>query len=232
MKVMDNIFCFIFHPQPPNGGLRSEHTENWCAAGVPFGACPDFSRGFRGKKSFTLIFCLLIGLATFGQNEIDFQNKRLLNSLKKNGIGEFSKLEEIKYNSEELYKTYGKFFRVTDNQVNSEVEYVFIGRVNSCRAGGCCDAVLFSGNAESEYFDYFIFFDSSKTVKLVEVYNYAATHGYEITAKGWLKQFVGFSGKDTLEVNKDIDGISGATVSVFAITGDVQQKTRLLKGMN
>ena len=183
-------------------------------------------------KSFTLIFCLLIGLAVSGQNEIDYQNKRLLSSLKKNGIEGFSQLEKLNYNLEELPETKGKFFRVIDNQVNSEVKYVFIGRVNSCRAGGCCNALLNAENTESEYFDYFIFFDSANTVKLVEVYNYAATHGYEITAKGWLKQFVGFSGSDTLEVNKDIDGISGATVSVFAITGDVQEKTKLLKSFN
>jgi len=77
-----------------------------------------------------------------------------------------------------------------------------------------------------------LYFSIQKTVQLVEVYNYQATHGYEITAKGWLKQFVGYSAKDTLLVNKDIDGISGATISVFAITEDVQLKTRLLKLVN
>jgi len=56
---------------------------------------------------------------------------------------------------------------------------------------------IFSGN-------YYIFFDSAKTVKQVEVFNYQATHGYEITAKGWLKQFAGFSGNDTLEI-KGVD---------------------------
>jgi len=35
-----------------------------------------------------------------------------------------------------------------------------------------------------------------------------------------------------LEVNKNIDAISGATISVFAITNDVQLKTKILKLMN
>jgi Na+-translocating ferredoxin:NAD+ oxidoreductase RnfG subunit len=104
--------------------------------------------------------------------------------------------------------------------------------VNSCRAGGCSISGNTPANMDSEYFDYYIFFDSAKTVKQVEVFNYQATHGYEITAKGWLKQFTGFSGKDSLVVNKDIDGISGATISVYAITSDVQEKTRMLKLAN
>ena len=183
-------------------------------------------------KIFVLVFCLLIGVTGFCQNEIDYQNKRLINSLNKNGISGISELEEINCDSKLQNEFNGKFFKLIGGKDVSDVKYVFVGRVNSCRAGGCCNALQISGNTESEYFDYFIFFDESKTVKLVEVYNYAATHGYEITAKGWLKQFAGFSGKDTLEVDKNIDGISGATVSVHAITADVQQKTNLLKLFN
>jgi hypothetical protein len=182
------------------------------------------------KKSFTLIFALLIALGCFSRDEVEYQNKRIISSLKKFGITGFSQLEEINCNSKMQAEIQGKFFR--NKSEDSEVKYVFIGRVNSCRAGGCSISGNPTVNNETEYFDYFIFFDSAKTVKLVEVYNYAATHGYEITAKGWLNQFIGLTKKDTLVVNKDIDGISGATVSVFAITGDVQKKTKLLKSMN
>lgn len=173
----------------------------------------------------------MIGLATSGQNDIDYQNKRLNNSLKKNGISGFSQLEEIAIKSN-ITDLAGKFFVVANNGEMSKMKFVYVGRVNSCRVGGCCNATNLAENLESEYFEYIIFFDSQKTVQLVEVYNYQATHGYEITAKGWLKQFVGYSAKDTLLVNKDIDGISGATISVFAITEDVQVKTKLLKLMN
>ena len=47
------------------------------------------------KNGFILILCLLTGFASFGQGEIDYQNKRLINSLKKNGITGFSRLKEI-----------------------------------------------------------------------------------------------------------------------------------------
>lgn len=84
-------------------------------------------------------------------------------------------------------------------------------------------------NYETEYFDYFILFDSECAIKLTRIYNYAATHGHEVAAKGWLKQFAGYNGTDTLEVGKNIDAISGATISVYSITEDVQLKTILLK---
>ncbi len=183
-------------------------------------------------KSFLLIFCMIFCLVAFGQNDIDYQNKRLINSLKKIGISDLSELKEVDLSSGNQYEPKGKFFKVADNLKASGIKYIYVGRVNSCRAGGCSNSGISTPqNLDSEYFDYFIIFDTAKTIKQIEVYNYEATHGYEITAKGWLKQFVGFSGKDTLLVNKDIDGITGATISVYAITEDVQVKTKLLKSI-
>jgi hypothetical protein len=122
-----------------------------------------------------------------------------------------------------------KFFEV-HRIGSSEIKgYLHFGRVNTCRAGGC-NAPGISGPVEkSEYFDYTILFNPSLEVEDIRVYNYQASYGHEITARGWLKQFKGFSGEKTLEVGKHIDGISGATISVIAITDDVQLKTRLLK---
>jgi len=177
---------------------------------------------------YLIVFCLIFGLAAFSQTEIEYQNKRLMSSLKKNGISELSGLTEMKITLQVQVEQTGKFFKVNP-WIDSEVKYVYVGRVKSCRTGGCSGpGGSIPESMESEYFDYFIFFDSAKTVKQVEVYNYEATHGYEITAKGWLKQFVGFSGNDMLLVNKDIDGITGATVSVYAITADIQEKTKIL----
>lgn len=191
-----------------------------------------FNRLTIMKNIFILILCLLTGFASFGQGKIDYQNKRLLNSLKKNGITGFSRLKEMNSDLKGEPELLGKFFSLLNKPEVNGIQYIFIGRVNSCRAGGCSISGSNPSNQESEYFEYLILYDSDKTVKMVEVYNYAATHGYEITAKGWLKQFAGFSGNDTLEVNKNIDAISGATISVFAITNDVQLKTKILKSMN
>ena len=66
----------------------------------------------------------------------------------------------------------------------------------------------------------------------VEIFNYQATYGYEITNKRWLKQFIGFGEDELLEVGKNIDAISGATISVHAITYDIQEKTDFLRQLS
>ncbi len=114
------------------------------------------------------------------------------------------------------------------NQNTDLQKYVYVGRVNGCREGGCSSPAETMNIDTPEFFDYLIVFDSRLAVQQVKVYNYQATHGQEITNKGWLKQFLGYDGKRSLTVGKSIDAISGATVSVYSITDDIQEKTRLL----
>lgn len=115
---------------------------------------------------------------------------------------------------------------------NEIVGFVYTGRVFSCCKNGCTVGQSSMSGENAEFFDYFILFDKTKSVTSVVVYNYEATHGQEITAKGWLKQFVGFNGSRNLVVGKNIDSISGATISVNAITDDITRKTALLKNQN
>lgn len=123
----------------------------------------------------------------------------------------------------------GKFLVLSPVNANEQKKYIYAGRVNSCRAGGCSNPGLTMNLETSEYFDYLIVFDSNLSVQQVKVYNYQATHGHEVTNKGWLKQFHGYDGSRSLTVGKSIDAISGATVSVYSITDDIQDKTKLLK---
>ncbi len=115
---------------------------------------------------------------------------------------------------------------------NETVGFVYTGRVFSCCKNGCTAGQPSAPGEMAEFFDYFILFDKTKSVTSVVVYNYEATHGQEITAKGWLKQFAGYNGSRNLVVGKNIDSISGATISVNAITDDIARKTALLKSQN
>ena len=115
---------------------------------------------------------------------------------------------------------------------NETVGFVYTGRVFSCSKNGCTVGQASVPGEMTEFFDYFILFDLTKSVISVVVYNYEATHGQEITAKGWLKQFAGYNGTRNLVVGKNIDSISGATVSVNAITADIYRKTELLKNQH
>lgn len=114
---------------------------------------------------------------------------------------------------------------------DNNLGHIYIGRIYSCRSGGCGiepgEAVV-SIDEDYEYFDYFIIFDADLSVKKIRVYNYQATHGHEVGGKGWLKQFIGYEGKDKLEYGKNIDSISGATISANAITYNVQESCRFL----
>ena len=80
-----------------------------------------------------------------------------------------------------------------------------------------------------EYFDFFIVFTEVGDVEAIKVFKYEATHGHEVTARGWLKQFRSYTGESDLVVGKDINGISGATTSVYSITYEIQERTKRLK---
>lgn len=184
-------------------------------------------------KTVFLGLFIVFGLP-FGQDAINYGHISVYKALRKVTRIENPQMVALKLpptveSNEEIR---GKYFRIVETNGKNSQYYLYIGRVNSCRAGGCSSS---SGepieNPEYEYFDYFILFDNTATVRLVKVFNYEATHGQEITARGWLKQFSGYMTSKPLEVGKNIDAISGATVSVYAITLDVQDKTRLLHKM-
>ncbi|MFO7658728.1 MAG: FMN-binding protein [Bacteroidales bacterium] len=182
------------------------------------------------KSAILLFVSLLSACFVFAQAELDFKHKALVKTLQKEGITDMSNIEEIILadSVKTSNRITGKYFLIKENNI-SQYQYIYVGRVNSCRAGVCSFASDIPNKGNSEYFDYFILFGARKIVQKVKVFNYHATHGQEISAKGWLKQFIGHDGSESLEVDKNIDAISGATISVYAITADVEMKTNLLK---
>lgn len=108
--------------------------------------------------------------------------------------------------------------------------YIFVSRVNSCRMGGC-SITPDAGAIEFEYFDYYLVTDPTGKVLKVKVFNYQATHGHQVMSKGWLKQFIGFDGTQNLVYGKDIQAISGATVSAKSIIEDIKNAEAQIKSM-
>lgn len=173
-----------------------------------------------------IIIVLFSFLNSFGQ-EIDYNPKQLSKDVKKYWqIEEINLIElEIK-DSNNLIQ--GKYYSLVSSD-NESRNFIYIGRVNSCRAGGCSVTTEPGDDFESEYFDYYILFNLFGKVDFVRVYNYQATHGYEVTSKGWLRQFSGYGGEISLIVGKNIDAISGATISVYGITQDIQDKSQIIR---
>lgn len=180
------------------------------------------------KTTILSLISVLCCITGYAQTAIDYQPKSLIKTLQKSGITDVSYISEFSIpDSTSLLSVNGKFFQIEKHNA-SPFKYIYVGRVTSCRAGGCSITQNASINNNSEYFDYYMLFDNNKTIRAVKIFNYQATHGQEVTAKGWLKQFVGHNGTKPLEVNKNIDAISGATISVYALTSDVEMKTDML----
>lgn len=67
-------------------------------------------------------------------------------------------------------------------------------------------------------FDYLVLFNQDLEVVNSKVLAYREEYGGEIGSKRWLKQFLGLSGTDRVSHESNIDGISGATISVRSMT--------------
>ena len=174
--------------------------------------------------------CLFLSLTAFTPTDINYQHKAISKTLIKSVNMVNPNLIEIPLPDSLMDElgVQGKYFKVTNENSDCKITVVYIGRVNSCRAGGCSISNDVMGG-QSEYFDYMVCFNQESEVELVKVFNYQATHGHEVTAKGWLRQFAGHNADNTLEVGKNVDSISGATISVNGITNDIIAKTKLLQ---
>jgi len=59
------------------------------------------------------------------------------------------------------------------------------------------------------------------------VIKYREAYGGEVSNKGWLRQFESRNKDSSYEINKNIDGISGATISVKSISKGIQKISTL-----
>jgi len=87
-------------------------------------------------------------------------------------------------------------------------------------AAGKRKGYLFLSAAASRYndFDLMVIYNPSLEILATKVLIYREDWGAEIGSKRWLKQFLGKSSKDEMRLGYEIQGISGATVSVQSAT--------------
>ena len=82
---------------------------------------------------------------------------------------------------------------------------------------------IFVDNAPSKTatFDYLVVFNDQLSVVHSKVLIYREEYGGEIGSKRWLQQFMGKTGQDRVDYETNIDGISGATISVRSMTNSM-----------
>ncbi len=174
--------------------------------------------------SLSVLWILLNGFSDSNQIKIPYNkiNKTVAKQIGKQGFQ-----LQLLAGMTENYSQSEVFCIQSDTSV---LGYVYISRVNSCRAGGC-SIMPGDGAVEFEYFDYFFVTDTEGKVLNVKVFNYQATHGHQVMSKGWLKQFIGFNGSQPLDYGKDIQAISGATISAKTLIEDIKNAEEYLKNM-
>jgi len=174
----------------------------------------------RKINIFILTAIIWLGVVSFNDssNKVEIPGKKINRAISK--IWKVEDFEVIDLNNKKNCMANGRWLKVKTN--GSNLGMIYIGRVNSCRSGGCS----IDGDPQSlafEFFDYFLLADTSGKILWVKVFNYQATQGHEVMSRGWLNQFKGLTKDEKLVFGQDIEAISGATVSASAITEDIQQ---------
>ena len=84
-------------------------------------------------------------------------------------------------------------------------------------------AYLDKANSKSAKIDYVVFFDKNLKIIYTQVLIYREEYGGEIGSNRWLKQFYGKYNGTGMEFQKDIQNISGATISSRNITNAIKK---------
>ena len=90
-------------------------------------------------------------------------------------------------------------------------------------------AYLDNVKGKSQPITYAVFFDSQGMVEESHIIKYREPIGGEISNQYWLNQFFGKTWESDYKIGSDIDGISGATISVNAVTRGIHRSTFIVE---
>jgi hypothetical protein len=82
--------------------------------------------------------------------------------------------------------------------------------------------LLTQARGRFDLFDYAVIYNKDLTVLDVSVKVYRSSHGAAICQRSWLRQFEGYEGGE-LTLGKEINAISGATISATSMVADMQR---------
>lgn len=181
----------------------------------------SIANNLRLFMKYALLFVLcLYPMSIIKASEIRQKSEAIIqNHFGSDIILDFSKLDLKQYTIKEIEKTVGqRFFRnslytwkVTDNK----------GLVGY--------AILDNVIGKSLPITFLVIFDPYGTILSTSVVKYRESIGGEISNWKWNQQFEGRNHESSFSIGKDIDGISGATISVSAMTKGIQKLTILFE---
>lgn len=167
------------------------------------------------------LLILFIGLFSYisGSNTNAYSPKMLKKTEKqvKKHFKETISLVEFKPEHFDAQASNSSFFYVQNTQ-QALLGIAVITHANGCVMGGC--AISNTDETRFEQFDILSIYNKEKELKSLVVLDYPGEHGFEITAKWWLKQFLG-SSTAKHKYRKNIDAISGATISAQSVVDEI-----------
>ena len=83
--------------------------------------------------------------------------------------------------------------------------------------------VLSSAMGRFEEFDFMIVYNADLTMTVLNILVYRSEFGYQVSSRGWLKQFLDKPVETQYTYGKNIDAISGATLSGNSLTDNLNR---------
>jgi len=161
-----------------------------------------------------MVLALIISLFFFQSAPIDGLTQRyqkeITRSIKKSFEMDSPYLSKINYSNGELHA-------IKDESGTNG--FVLVSEVAACNLGGCSAFDKIKSQGAREYFDLLLITDTEGQIKVIKILDYFSDYGYEITSKKYLKKFVGKNTCDFALKTDDVDAISGATISSYALEG-------------
>jgi Na+-translocating ferredoxin:NAD+ oxidoreductase RnfG subunit len=118
----------------------------------------------------------------------------------------------------------------TEKQVQQKFlkSYVYIWKI--CRQDSLKGfAVLDNTYGKSLPITFLVVFSPDAEILRVDIIRYREPYGGAIGSRRWLDQFIGKSSVEEFKVDRDIDSISGATISVNSVARGVQKLTLVME---
>lgn len=80
-----------------------------------------------------------------------------------------------------------------------------------------------------DHFDFMVVFDAEGNILQPKILVYREDYGGEISSKRWLKQFIGMDSDSRMDLRKEIQNISGATISCQSACLGIQSATERIR---
>ncbi|MBC35800.1 MAG: hypothetical protein CL663_07165 [Bacteroidetes bacterium] len=170
------------------------------------------------RKLILVLLLFAFGFSAVCSNMMALRDRRMDRYLKKHLETKNIKKSEVHVTDEQLI--------MLDFNLRSDQLYHI--EVNQKRLGFI---FIDEGRSRYEEYTFMVFLTYDLEVLLVRLLEYNETHGVEITNKRWLSQFIGFTPDSEIQHGRNVDAISGATISARSITKAIAEVLKKSKGL-